>query len=155
VFTRSDSGGIGFGGAGGLYLIDEAGGVPVPVMGASENNFANYYPRFSPNGMWIAYTLSMSAQSTISAPDAQIRLVKADNSGQVLDLPLLNGGASSYPTWSVNGQFLSFSSNRAGGQGSWDIYIAPIDPVTGQEGAAVNLAEANTSSFEHSAQWSP
>jgi hypothetical protein len=157
VFVRADSGGIGFGGASGLYLIDEAGGVPVAMMGASENNFANYYPRFSPNGDWIAYTLSESAQGTISAPDAQIRLVRADNSGQVLTLPLLNGnsGASSYPTWSVNGEFLSFSSNRAGGQGSWDIYIAPIDPMTGQEGAAVNVAEANTSSFEHSAQWSP
>jgi hypothetical protein len=155
VYVRTDSGGIGFGGAGGLYLIDEAGGVPIPVVGASENNFANYYPRYSPNGMWIAYTLSQQAQSTISAPDAQLRMVKSDNSNMVLTLPNLNGGASSFPTWSVNGQFISFSSNRAGGQGSWDIYIAPINPETGEDGAAVNVAEANTAWFEHSAQWSP
>jgi hypothetical protein len=156
AFVRSPSEcGIGCNGAGSIYLVDEAGGVAVPLAGASENNFANYYPRYSPNGEWIAYTLSMQALGTISAPDAQVRLVKADNSGQVLELTTLNGGASSYPTWSANGQFLSFASNRAGGQGSWDIYVAPIDPVTGSDGAATNVVEANTSSFEHSAQWSP
>jgi hypothetical protein len=156
VYTVSDQGGgIGIGGATGLYLIDEAGGVAQAVAGASNDNQASYYPRFSPNGTWIAFTKSPSASGTVSAPDASIKLVKADNSGTVLDLPQANQIASSFPTWSADGRFLSFSSNRAGGLGSWDIYIAPIDPVTGADGPAVNVIEANSSSFEHAAQWSP
>ncbi len=156
AFVRSAAGGgIGLTGPADLYLVDEAGGVATPIAGASLDGSASYYPRFSPNGLWIAFTRSASAQGTITALDAEIRLVEADNSGQVKTLPLLNGGASSYPTWSVNGEFLSFSSNRAGGLGSWDIYLAPIDPVTGSEGLATNLTPANTPWFEHSAQWSP
>jgi hypothetical protein len=138
-----------------IYLINEAGGVAVPLSGASNNGFANYYPRYSPNALWIAYTLSESAISTFAATDAQIRLVKADSSGQVLALPLLNAGASSFPTWSRGGDFLSFSSDRPGGVGSWDLYISPIDPVTGQERAPFPLTSANTPDFEHAAQWSP
>ena len=65
------------------------------------------------------------------------------------------GGASSYPTWSVDGNWLSFASNRAGGLGSWDLYVAPIDPITGADGAAMNIQDANSSGFEHAAQWSP
>ena len=99
--------------------------------------------------------LSESAISTFAATDAQIRLVKADSSGQVLALPLLNAGASSFPTWSRGGDFLSFSSDRPGGVGSWDLYISPIDPVTGQERAPFPLTSANTPDFEHAAQWSP
>jgi Tol biopolymer transport system component len=142
-----------------LMIVDATGGTATPIPGASGNGMANYYPAFSRNSMWIAFTQSASAQSTIAATDAQIRLVRSDLSGTVLNLPRANGaasdGASSYPTWSVDGAFLSFSSNRSGGRGGWDIYIAPIDPVTGMEGAAMNIQQANTGAFEHSAQWSP
>ena len=65
------------------------------------------------------------------------------------------GGASSFPTWSHDGAFISFSSNRAGGLGGWDIWFAPIDPLTAVPGAAVNLREANTADFDHVARWSP
>lgn len=147
----------GFNGPTDIMVIDSTGGTPVPIPGASGNMMANYYPAFSRNGLWIAFTESASAESTIAAADAQIRLAKADLSGTVSSLPQANGsdGASSYPTWSVDGAFLSFSSNRAGGEGDWDIYIAPIDPNTGADGAATNVRQANTSAFEHSAQWSP
>jgi Tol biopolymer transport system component len=112
---------------------------------------------YSPNSRWIAITQSRSAQSTIAATDATLKLIRSDGSGLVLDLATLNagGGANSFPNWSRDGAFLSFSSNRSGGQGDWDIYVAPIDPITGADSAARNLVEANTSAFEHSAQWSP
>ena len=96
--------------------------------------------------------------TTLAASDAQLKLVKPDMTGTVLDLTTLNGGtghASSYPTLSVNGAFLSFSSNRAGGMGGWDIWIAPVDPVTGIDGPATNVTVANSPNFEHAAQWSP
>lgn len=152
-------GGTGFSGATHVVLVPEAGGTATPLAGASNNSFANYYPRISPNGRWVAITRSQQASTTISASDARLHLVASDNSGLDLDLPnansATNDGASSYATWSVDGAFLSFASNRAGGVGGWDIYVAPIDPLTGADGAASNVAQANTSEFEHAAQWSP
>jgi hypothetical protein len=140
-----------------LMLVPEGGGTATPIPGASGNNMANYYPAFSPNGTYIAFTQSAMAMSTIAAPDAQLRMIRADLAGGVRQLSTANGnnGASSYPTWSVDSAFVSFSSNRTGGAGDWDIYIAPIDPMTGNDGAAINVQEANSSAFEHSAQWSP
>lgn len=153
----TQGGATGFNGPTDIMLVDENGGTPMAVAGASQNMGANYYPAFSPNGNWIAFTFSQSAQGTIAAADSQIRLVNANQSGSPLLLTSANsaGSASSYPTWSVDGAFLSFSSNRAGGAGDWDIYLAPIDPATGADGAAMNLRQANTPSFEHAAQWSP
>lgn len=160
--TQSQQGG-GFGlmGAADLMMVPQGGGTAVPIAGASTNlqTGANYYPAYAPNGQWIAYTYSASGQGTISAADARIRLVSSRNDGTVLDLPTLNGGANgganSYPTWSVNGQYLSFSSNRAGGAGDWDIYLSTIDAATGADGPAMNLQEANSAGFDHAAQWSP
>lgn len=152
----TNGGAAGFNGPSDIMLVAEGGGVASPVPGASMNTAANYYPAFSRDGRWIAYTFSASAQSTIAAADAQIRMVPIGRAGPVLTLPNVNStqGPSSYPTWSVDGTFLSFSSERPGSQG-WDIYLAPIDPMTGADGAAMNLMQANTSGFEHAAQWSP
>ncbi len=153
----TSSGAGGFSGPTDIMFVPEAGGAATAVPGASQNNAANYYPAYSPNGRWLAFTQSASAMGTISAADATVRMVPAGMSGAVNVLPNLNSsnGASSYPTWSVDGRFMSFSSNRPGGQGDWDIYIAPVDPNTGADSAAMNLIQANTSAFEHSAQWSP
>lgn len=158
AFVRGTQGnGLHFWGPTDIMIVDEAGGVAVPLAGASLNNGGNFYPKFSPNGRWIAYNHSPSAGGTVSVPDARVQLVRADNSGTVLTLPLLNtaSGATSFPTWAVDGTYLSFSSNRPGGAGGWDIYIAPIDPVSGTEGMPRNLAEVNTAEFEHAAVWSP
>jgi HYDIN/CFA65/VesB family protein/ASPM-SPD-2-Hydin domain-containing protein len=146
----------GFSGPTDIMLVDEGGGAPVPLPGASMNGAASYYPAHSPDARWIAFTFSAAAESTIAASDAHIRMVRADGSAPVLDLDQANGGdgASSYPTWSVDGAFLGFSSNRAGGFGDWDLYIAPIDPMTGADGPAVNVRQANSPAFEHAARWS-
>jgi len=147
---------LGFGGSSDVMLVSENGGNPVPLSGASGNGRLNYYPSHSPNGRWIAFTTSAGA-STYAATDARISLVAADNSGAAPNLGALNGGGggSSFPTWSHDGAFLSFSSNRAGGLGDWDIWFAPIDPLTGVPGGAMNLREANTNEFDHVARWSP
>lgn len=153
----SNGNNVGLQGPTDILIVDENGGTPVPVVGASGNGMANYYPQYSPNALWIAFTQSASAMSTVAAEDAQIRLARADNTGTILQMSALNGtnGASSYPTWARDGTFLSFSSQRMGGEGDWDIYLAPLDPVTGADGAARNINELNTSAFEHAAQWSP
>ncbi len=151
------NGGTGYQGPTDVLTVPETGGTATPLAGASGNMMANYYPRYSPNGRWIAITQSRQASSTISAADAQLRLVPADNSGMVRSLTTINGtdGASSYATWAVDGSYVSFSSNRSGGLGDWDIYVAPVDPMSGADGAATNVRAANSSGFEHAAQWSP
>lgn len=155
--TMTQGGAGGFQGPTDLLVVPQAGGTASPVLGAAGNGFANYYPAYSPDGRWIAFTQSRSAMSTIAAADARILLADTVASGMPLTLNNANStqGASSYPTWSVDGRFLSFSSNRPGGAGDWDIYLTPIDPMSGADGAAQNLRQANTSGFEHSAQWSP
>jgi Tol biopolymer transport system component len=163
--TMNNNGGGSFGLAGpcDVMTIPVAGGTPTPLAGASNPTpgmgGAYYYPAYSPNGRWIAFTYSAQASSTIAAEDAVIRLARSDNSGTVMMLSNANNapgnGATSYPTWSVNGAFLSFSSNRSGGQGDWDIYIAPVDPMTGVDGPATNVSAANSAAFEHAAIWSP
>jgi hypothetical protein len=157
--NNQQGGGFGLTGPADLMIVDEQGGTPVAVVGASTNltSGANYYPAYSPNGQWIAYTYSASGTGTLAAADARIQLVAAANNGTVRPLNTLNGnnGAHSYPTWSVDGRFLSFSSNRSGGAGDWDIYLAPMDPATGADSAAQNLTVANGPAFDHSAQWSP
>ncbi len=149
--------GFGFEGQADLHIIDEGGGAAVALAGASGDGRAHYYPAFSPNGQWIAFTESASAINTYAAPDARVRIVKADGSGTTRELAAINagGGATSFPTWSLDGTYLGFSSNRAGGVGDWDLYVAPIDPITGMDGAPANVTTANTSGFEHAAQWSP
>ena len=61
---------------------------------------------------------------------------------------------SSFPTWSPDGEFLSFSSNRPGGAGGWDIYISDVDPQTGDALPPFALTAVNTQEFEHAARWS-
>lgn len=142
-----------------VMLIDETGGTAQPLAGASNNMLMNYYPSYSPNGLWIAYNTSArgggGGGSSYAARDALLRLVDANNSGQVLMLPNLNGGASSFPTWSNDGTILSFSSDRPGGMGGWDIWYGLIDPITGVDSPAMNMTAANSPEFEHLAHWSP
>jgi hypothetical protein len=162
VFVRGqgDAGtpGFGFVGPTDLVLVPETGGTATPVPGASGTSYGYSYPAYSPNGRWISYSETRAGASTYAAPDSQVRMVAADRSGTVLPLAMINGnnGATGFPTWSRDGSYISISSNRSGGVGDWDIYIAPIDQMTGMElGAPTNLNNANTPGFEHAAQWSP
>ena len=158
VFVRgsgtADAGDFGITGPTDLVTIDEAGGTPVPVPGASGTAGQSYLPEFSPNGKYIAYTFSAKGQSTRSAPDSLVQLVEVAT-GQILKLPLLNAqGPNSWPTWSKDGRLLSFSSTRGGGKGSADIYYAPVDQSSGVDGAAVNMSNVNSSDYDHISRWS-
>ncbi len=158
AFTRgnpdADAGSFEITGPSDLMLVPESGGTAVPVAGASANGGGNYYPEFSPNGKYIAYTFSAAGQTSRSAPDSVIKLVAAANTGTVHSLPSLNAaGPNSWSTWSKDGMYLSFGSTRGGGQGSADLYYAPVNQNTGADGPAVNMAIVNTPNFDHIARW--
>ncbi|MFO0726568.1 MAG: choice-of-anchor D domain-containing protein [Myxococcota bacterium] len=145
---------IGVSGKGELMVVSAGGGGATPLF-PNPDAISRYYPSISRDARWLAYTASNQDQSTISATDARIELVAVDGSGTREALPALNAGASSYPVWSLDGRYLSFSSNRPGGAGSWDVYFAPLSTRTGTAGAALPVPGLNTASFEHAAQWSP
>ncbi|MCB9652359.1 MAG: choice-of-anchor D domain-containing protein [Deltaproteobacteria bacterium] len=138
-----------------LMIIDAAGGVAEPVVGASGDGGAHYAPAFSPDGRWIAYTHSARGRTTYAAPDARLRLVRADQSGAVDDLaaanlPLGVAGSSSYPAWSPSGRTLAFTRRIVTGRHDAynrrpaDAYIARFDPVTGTVGPGVPVPGQNT-----------
>lgn len=157
AFARGerDSSGVGLRGKAELFVVPEGGGVATRLLAATDP-LSRYYPAFSPDGRWVAHTRSALGASTLAASDARIELVAADGSGDVRTLPELNAdGAASYPHWSLDGRYLSFSSNRAGGQGGWDVYFAEIDSETGAASQVQPVPAANSPEFEHGAQWSP
>lgn len=151
---------LGLGGGAGLLSpvdileVDERGGLPVPVLGASEPTLEEYYPHYSPDGRWLAFTESNTGH-TISAAGAKIRLVRTGGSGARHELPASNalGPSTSYPTWSVDSQYLSFSV-RDPVNASFDLYVVPFDSATGVEGQPTALSGVNTANFEHGALWS-
>jgi hypothetical protein len=140
-----------------IWTVPEAGGVAAPLAGGDRGGGSRYYPHFSPDGRWIAHTYSPQGMSSLGAQDARLEVVAADGSGTLLTYPEVNlpGSAHSYPTWSVDGRYLSFSSNRPGGAGSWDVYLVPFDPATGAVGAVRPIEGLNNADYQHAAQWSP
>lgn len=140
-----------------VLIVPEDGGEPTPLAGASGNGLSNYYPSLSPDGRWLAVTQS-ALGTTYSASDAHLVLVATDGSGTVRDLPAINalGASRAYPTWSLDGRWLGFSTSLNGGRNDWDLYVAPIEPLTGLEaGPPAPLSDANDTGFEHGLTWSP
>lgn len=163
AFVRAERGHPGATGVGGevrIFTVTEGASIAVPVPGASDPGTANYYPAISPNGRWLVFNQSAAEVrrgTTAGARDAQLRLIDLAQPGAVNRLPGLNRGASSFPTWSLDGRFLSFSSNRDAAEDrpvDWDIFVASFDPLSGATGAPISLQGANGPQFEHAAVWS-
>lgn len=86
----------------------------------------------------------------------------AQKSGTVWSAPSALGGSinaagsnNQQPHVSADGQYLYFSSNRPGGQGGYDIWVAPLTNGQAGEpqnlGAAVNTADDEQAPFYHAA----
>lgn len=140
-----------------IYTVPATGGVATLLPGAGNGGF-NYYPAYSPDGRWLAFTRHTTGSSTRADPQAEIYIVPTQG-GEARRLAAndlssgqpLTGVSNSWPTWSPDGRFLAFNTKRNGGQ--FDIYIAPIDP-DGNSGAARPLSgAARPDRFEHLPQW--
>jgi uncharacterized protein YkwD/Mg-chelatase subunit ChlD len=140
-----------------IYVVPATGGSPTLLAGASGNGF-NYYPAYSPDGKWLAFTRHTQGKSTYADDYAEIYIVPATGgqprrlaANDGLDGQPLSRVSNSWPTWSRDGQFLAFNSKRNGGQ--YDIFITRID-ANGNSGPAEPLLGANEpTAFEHLPFW--
>lgn len=140
-----------------IYTIPVTGGDPQPLAGASGDGM-NYYPAYSPDGRWLAFTRHTTGSTTYAAAEAEIFLVPASGGDHIrlqandaADGSLLQNVSNSWPTWSLDGAWLAFNSKRD--DASYDLYIAPVDQ-DGNSGPAQPLAgAANSGVFEHLPFW--
>lgn len=140
-----------------IYTVPSQGGVASPLLGASGQGFS-YYPAYSPDGNWLAFTHHISGTTTYSDPFAEIFLVPSGGgtpiriaANDAADGSPLTKVSNSWPTWARDGKQLAFNSKRNGGQ--YDIFTTVINS-DGTSGAAVPLAGAtDPRAFEHLPFW--
>jgi hypothetical protein len=118
-----------------LYVVPYvggAGGPATPVTGAADPNYTEYYPAFSPDDAFIAFTRIAGSGNVYSVPEAEVFVVPS--AGGVAtrlaanDVPACQTGLQSpgltndWPKWSpdvgqANGKhyyWITFSSKRTG-----------------------------------------
>ena len=98
------------------------GGVPTPVKGASGNGLSNFFPKYSPDGRWLAFT--QCATGLVLQPDSMIAIVPADG-GETHVLKANTGLMNSWHTWSPNSRWLAFASK--GNSPFTEIFLTHID----------------------------
>jgi tetratricopeptide (TPR) repeat protein len=90
-----------------ILFNDGRGGKPEPLEGASMNGASNYFPRYSPDGRWIAFCKASSFM--LLQPDSRIYIMPAQGGTPRLmncNTMLMN----SWHSWSSNSRWLVFSS---------------------------------------------
>jgi hypothetical protein len=132
-----------------LYTVpfaNRAGGAATPLPGASDASFTEYYPAFSPDDAYVAFTRVPGAESAYSDPDAEVYLLPFNNGrgGTAIRLAANDAAAcqtslsspgltNDWPKWSpeaatANGKtyyWLTFSSKRFGSANA-QLYITGV-----------------------------
>lgn len=104
---------------------DGRGGAPKLLAGASANGWDNYYPEYSPDGRWLAFTRADATGGTFARPDSAVYLVPA-NGGEARRLEFNQYGAmNSWHSWSSDGRWMLFASKRGGV--ATKAYVSRID----------------------------
>ncbi|GIX07012.1 MAG: hypothetical protein KatS3mg115_1415 [Candidatus Poribacteria bacterium] len=102
-------------------LVATIDGREVTTIATHSNAFVTDL-RWSPNGLWIAYSMD-----DFSLSQRDLYLINADGTGT--PIPLTSDASAEFePFWSPDGGVLLFTSDRGG---SFDIYQIEIDPITG------------------------
>jgi len=160
AFVRSESSlewGLNVTGPSDIYVVPATGGEARPVQGASGDGF-NYYPSFSPDGKWLAFTRHTTGHTSYADEAAEIFIVPATGgearrlqANDAEDGSPLRNVSNSWPTWSRDGRLLAFNSKR--NDPAFDIFVTEID-ANGNSGPARPLAGASQPGvFEHTPFW--
>jgi hypothetical protein len=136
------------------------GNDPVAVVGASGNDAFNYYPAYSPDAQWIAFT-SHNNMETYTDPQARIYTVASDDpNASPIEIAAnrdengsyFPGATNSYPSWSPDGRYLTFNSKR-NDTSNFDVLWAEVGS-DGNTGLATPLAGADDENvFELMSAW--
>ncbi|UCG26919.1 MAG: PD40 domain-containing protein, partial [Bacteroidales bacterium] len=108
-----------------LYRIpfnNGKGGKAELLVGASENNKSNYFPRFSPDGKWIVYCQAESFM--LLMPDSKLFIIPAEG-GTPREMTCNTDDMNSWHSWSPNSKWIVFSSKKRGPY--TDLYLTHID----------------------------
>lgn len=132
----------------GIYVIPAAGGTPQPLPGASETGF-NYYPSYSPDGKWLAFTHHTN-DHTYSDPAADVWLVPATG-GLARPIEGNSEVSDSWATWSRDSKLLAF--NTTARDQNFDIVVVDVSD-DGSTSAPRSLRGASQPGvFEHLPFW--
>ncbi|NIP58251.1 MAG: hypothetical protein GWM92_08295, partial [Gemmatimonadetes bacterium] len=91
------------------------------------------YPRFSPDGRWIAVSRWRTRHS--------FDVVILDRRGRLRHRVTRDRAVDLAPAWSPDGRWLLWSSDRTG---IWNVLAVPVDSGTARPGAAVQLTNVIT-----------
>jgi len=115
------------GGTNRLVTVDLPGGAIHP-MNDYEPQVHWAYPRWSPNGRWIAV-----ARWT---PGANFDLVLLDEAGEVIRQITSDRAIDNSPAWSPDGRWLLWASDRSGIP---NLHAVPFDPDSGESGSRLQV----------------
>jgi Tol biopolymer transport system component len=125
--------------AGGLWIVDAAGGEPRQITSAY-----GFSPQMSPDGGRVAYwALGDGTGAGAGGVQRDIWTVRIDGRGA---LKVTDDEAVDWsPVWGPDGRHLYFASDRDGAMQIWRVAIDPLtgvttgepEPVTGDEGAPI------------------
>jgi hypothetical protein len=109
------------------------GGKALPLEGASNNGYSNYFPRYSPDGRWIVFT--QSPTGFLLQPQSRLCIILTEGGSLrylKCNMPIMN----SWHSWSPNSKWIVFSSKAASPY--TELYITHIDNH-GESSPAVRL----------------
>lgn len=98
-----------------LYRVPFAegrGGRAEPIAGAAANGRSNFFPRFSPDGRWIAFCQADSMM--LNRPDSLLHVIPAGGGAPRRLRCNAAGRMNSWHSFSPNGRWLVYASKRSG-----------------------------------------
>jgi hypothetical protein len=117
------------------------GGHALPLKGASNNGYSNYFPRYSPDGKWIVFT--QSPTGLVLQPDSRLVIIPA-HGGKPRVLAGNQTVMNSWHTWSPNSRWLVFTCKT--NSPFTELFITHID-ANGTASPSVRLFRFSSNEF--------